>query len=182
MRVSYQTAGEIMQRDVTTVRPDATVRELVRVLSERGISGAPVRDAEGRVVGVVSATDVLSAAAREPERRMERTVGREGETEGRGAVDGFYEDTGAPPPRLGPLVLSLVPADWMDTRRVEDIMTRALHTVRPKTTLDHVARLFLGTGIHRALVMEGAELLGIVTTFDVLRCLVGRSETFAAAR
>lgn len=76
------------------------------------------------------------------------------------------------------MVLSLVPPAWLDDHTVGDIMSRTRHAVRPKTSLDDLARLFLRTGIHRALVMDDGGLVGIVTTFDVLRSLVGASETF----
>ncbi len=178
MRLSYQTVSEIMQTNVTTVDAGASVRSLVRLLTEKEISGAPVVDAEGRVVGVVSASDVLRAAATEPRREAASTA-TSGDTAAEPEpVEGYYEDPGGPHRHYEPLVLSLVPPDWLDTRRVGDIMTRTLHAVRPKTTLDNLARLFLRTGIHRALVMEEGALVGLVTTFDVLRCLVGRSEIF----
>jgi CBS domain-containing protein len=51
--------AELMKRDVVTISPDATVRELVRVLRDEGIGGMPVVDRNGTVVGMVSSTDVL---------------------------------------------------------------------------------------------------------------------------
>lgn len=178
MRLAYQTVAEIMQTDVLTVGAAASIRSLVRLLTDEGISGAPVVDTEGRVVGVVSASDVLRAAATQPSPGPESTPGS-GEALGEPEpIEGYYEDPGGPHRRYEPLVLSLVPPDWLDTHRVRDIMTRAVHAVRPKTTLDNLARLFLRTGIHRALVMEEGALVGLVSTYDVLRCLVGRSEVF----
>ena len=41
------TAGDIMQTNVITIGPEATVRELAQLLSENNISGAPVTDADG---------------------------------------------------------------------------------------------------------------------------------------
>jgi CBS domain-containing protein len=51
--------AELMKRDVVTISPDATVRELVRILRDEGIGGMPVVDRNGTVVGMVSSTDVL---------------------------------------------------------------------------------------------------------------------------
>lgn len=51
--------AELMKRDVVTISPDASVRELVRVLRDEGIGGMPVVDRDGMVVGMVSSTDVL---------------------------------------------------------------------------------------------------------------------------
>jgi CBS domain-containing protein len=50
---------EVMSRDVVTVTPDASLKAVAGILIERGISGLPVCDAEGRVLGVVSEGDLL---------------------------------------------------------------------------------------------------------------------------
>lgn len=63
--------GELMHRDVVCVSPDTSVRELRDLLLERGISGAPVVDGEGRPMGIVSKTDVLRACAKD---RVEHAV------------------------------------------------------------------------------------------------------------
>jgi len=59
-RMHNMYAREIMTREVITVSPDDTVRQLARVLTEGGISGAPVLDADRNVVGIVSEADVVS--------------------------------------------------------------------------------------------------------------------------
>ena len=53
----------VMTRDVVSVGPDATLREVAKLLVERRVSGVPVVDAEGAVLGVVSGSDLLGAAA-----------------------------------------------------------------------------------------------------------------------
>jgi CBS domain-containing protein len=52
-----------MQKDVKSIAPDASVRELVTTLADQRVSGLPVVGTAGRVMGVVSATDVLQASA-----------------------------------------------------------------------------------------------------------------------
>jgi CBS domain-containing protein len=52
-----------MHTDVTTIAPDASIAELVQTLADSHISGVPVVSGAGQVLGVVSATDVLQAAA-----------------------------------------------------------------------------------------------------------------------
>ncbi len=54
-----RTAGEIMNRDVVTTSPDLPVGELARLLTFHNISGMPVADAGGQVVGIVSEADVI---------------------------------------------------------------------------------------------------------------------------
>ena len=52
-------ARDIMRKQVLTVRPETTLRELTRLLIERGVSGAPVVGPQGDLIGVVSQTDLL---------------------------------------------------------------------------------------------------------------------------
>ena len=72
------------------------------------------------------------------------------------------------------------PATVAHRTRVRDVMTPATFSVRPEATLPELARFMLHAGIHRALVLEGEALTGIVTTFDVLRAVSG--ELRGAAR
>jgi CBS domain-containing protein len=57
------TVAELMQRSVKTVRSDASIAEVVVALADAHVSGLPVVDGSGRVIGVVSTTDVLMAEA-----------------------------------------------------------------------------------------------------------------------
>lgn len=128
------TVRDTMQTDVIGIRPDATVRELVQLLAQEHISGVPVITAQGRTVGVVSATDiVLRAAVHDP-----------------------HDGT----------------APWYEFQ-VEDIMTPGPLMVTPEATLPELAYFMLQCHVHRALVTEHGQLLGIVTTFDLLRSIVG---------
>jgi CBS-domain-containing membrane protein len=56
--------ADLMSRDVVTVRDDASVRQLARLLWTNGISGVPVQAADGQLVGMVSSHDVLWLAER----------------------------------------------------------------------------------------------------------------------
>jgi CBS domain-containing protein len=53
------TVGDVMTQDVVSVTPDTSYREIVDVLIDRGVSAAPVVDADGIVMGVVSEADLL---------------------------------------------------------------------------------------------------------------------------
>ena len=55
--------ADLMQTDVKAITPDASIDELVRSLAEARVSGLPVVNTDGHVIGVVSAGDVLRAAA-----------------------------------------------------------------------------------------------------------------------
>lgn len=55
--------ADLMSREVTTITPDASIADLVQTLADSHVSGLPVVSPAGRVIGVVSATDVLQAAS-----------------------------------------------------------------------------------------------------------------------
>jgi CBS domain-containing protein len=55
--------AELMQASVRTLQPDATVAEAIVALADAHVSGLPVVDARGRLIGVLSSTDVLEAEA-----------------------------------------------------------------------------------------------------------------------
>lgn len=54
---------DLMQRDVICVSPEMDVRDLARLFQEKAISGAPVVDHEGHLVGIVSTTDLAHLVA-----------------------------------------------------------------------------------------------------------------------
>jgi CBS domain-containing protein len=67
---------DVMTTEIISVDPDTSVHTLAALLSERGISGVPVVDAEDRVVGIVSAGDVLHRVETGTERRLEALARR----------------------------------------------------------------------------------------------------------
>ena len=81
MRVMMRVA-DLMQTNVRTAAPDAPVAEVVQAMADSHISGLPVVDSVGRILGVVSATDVLQATAEQGDatsrsRFFEHTSARE---------------------------------------------------------------------------------------------------------
>ena len=62
-------ASEVMARDVVTVRPETTVKEIAELMAQRRISGIPVVDETGELVGILSETDLLHRAEPGTERR-----------------------------------------------------------------------------------------------------------------
>ena len=161
MSVLDRSVRDIMETDVVTVRPDLPIKNLIEVLEENGITGAPVVDSEQNVVGVVSSTDVMRLAAKEEEESGARPAGAETDDES----DYFY--TGGSRGFLPALPAGL-PKTRIGTRPVRDVMTRATFSVRPDATLPEAARFLQQAGIHRALVFDGGRLLGLVTTMGIV--------------
>lgn len=66
--------AELMQTDLRTIAPDAPVAEVVQTMADAHVSGLPVVDPAGRLLGVVTATDVLQAAAEKESTRGRATL------------------------------------------------------------------------------------------------------------
>ncbi|MFH1763581.1 MAG: CBS domain-containing protein [Gemmatimonadota bacterium] len=166
---------DVMRREVVTVTPDSTVRELLKCLVSSQISGVPVVTGDGEVVGVVSTTDVVRLGAGEKEISSGDMV-----WEPLVLPDEEYEvDSAAPFFMVSPdwrfpteSQTEALPEGVFDGFTVSDIMTPAVFTVKPKDTVEEVAKFLLRGRIHRALVVEDDQLKGIVTTFDLLRAFV----------
>jgi CBS domain-containing protein len=153
-------AGELMQTDVISVAPDASLIEVHRLLLEEEISGAPVIDEEGTVLGVISSKDLLCAV---------QDV-YDGGAAGKAPVYFREELPGSGPDWLG------APVDFRDRMgalTAADAMVHELIAVVPETPIAEVARIMRGQRIHRVFVVKDQELLGIVTTFDLVG-LLGR--------
>jgi predicted transcriptional regulator len=143
---------DVMNPDIMTVDDDMTTDELARYLIEREISGAPVVDAQGHLIGVVSMTD-LGRRLAEPSDLTE------------GEVSAFYRDD----------LFDVGPADF--ARRatdeppvmVRDVMTPVVHQVPVTATVAEAARLMIDRHIHRLVVTEGTDPVGIITSMDLLR-------------
>ena len=140
-----RTVADLMSRDVVTVSPDASLRAFARLLHLNRISGAPVVDEAGRVVGMASVSDLAW---------LSDLIAGEGP--GSGAPGGT--------------------PDW-DTRTVHEIMTPDVFGVGPDADLAQLGRFFGRTGLHRALVMEDRQLVGIVSVVDLLGWVANGGES-----
>lgn len=160
---------EIMQTTVVTVHPQTPVRELVQVLAKSRITGVPVVDEAGTIVGVVSTTDVMALAAWGADAHVP-DVGDDEEGASDEESPWYFRAVDTP------LEYTMRPDDRMSEYVVEDIMTPAAFSVGPDETIHELARFLLRGRIHRALVVEDGKLHGIVTTFDLLNVLADDSE------
>jgi CBS domain-containing protein len=159
-------ARDVMTRDVVTVTLSTPVADVAQMFSEDQISGAPVVDAQDRLVGIVSRTHVLTGLLEERGEGTQpalRTLLGLPETE-----EAEPEDGGDLPEPEGTAAVT-----------VEDVMEGDPVTVAPDTALADVARRMAKDRLHRVVVVEGDRVVGILTSIDVL----GRfSEAPAAPR
>ncbi|HEX5716932.1 MAG TPA: CBS domain-containing protein [Thermoanaerobaculia bacterium] len=153
------TAADVMNPNVLMVQEDMTVGELASFLVESEISGAPVVDPEGRLVGVVSVTDLARSAADRP--HPDFFVSEWGGTLSRDKIEEL---------RFGERF------DEETEIRVRDIMTPAIYSVDAETPIPEVAETLINSHIHRLLVTSGERVVGIVTSSDLLGLLVREPE------
>lgn len=139
-------AKDVMTTAVATIGAGATVREAARLMIERGVSALPVRDEQGRVVGMVSEGDLV----------RRRELG----TETAGSWWLLALERGAA-------------QDYVKTHAtaVRDVMTRPAVGVRPTASLREIAKLMEQRRIKRVVVLEDGRLAGIVTRADLVRQL-----------
>lgn len=135
--------GDVMTRDVATVREEIPYRHIVDVLIRRGISAVPVVDSFDRVLGVVSEADLL------------HKVERAGHPDGRRVFEGRRRRSARE--KAGALV-------------ARDLMTAPAVTTTPQASLPAAARLMDREVVKRLPVLDDlGRLVGIVTRSDLLR-------------
>jgi CBS domain-containing protein len=151
-------ALDVMTQSIVSVRPDASVLAAARLMLEHKVSGLPVVDAGGALVGVITEGDFLRRAEIGAERRRPRWIE-------------FF--TGP-----GQLAEEYIQASG---RRVRDIMSAQVCTATEATSLREMAELMETRGIKRLPVMRDGELVGIVTRADLVRAVVSLAEDIGSA-
>jgi CBS domain-containing protein len=140
--------ANVMTTQVLTVRPETTLKDVAELLGSRGISGAPVVDDSGIVLGVVSEADILAKERRpRPRTRVERLLGRE-QLDRKAAA-----------------------------RTAGEAMTAPAITIGADRRVDAAAALMLDQSVNRLPVIDREGLLvGIVTRADLVRAFIHSDE------
>ncbi len=142
-------AKDVMVPEPICVETSTTIRELARVFENNEISGAPVVDAEGKVIGVVSKTDMIRRCS---EGTPDSAPGYLFEAL-REQADSEEDAEVIPEPLIC----------------VQDFMTDSAVTVSPDAPLTRVARLMFLRRIHRVVVIDSERFpVGIITSLDLL--------------
>jgi CBS domain-containing protein len=149
-------ARDVMTTEVITVNPSTTVRALAALLSEKSISGAPVIDATGRLVGIVSEGDLLHRAETGTERRVQRRRS-------------WWLDSVAAEEEAA--------RDYVKAhgRTVNDIMSRDVVSVSETTDLGEIAHLLETKKVKRVPVLRDGRVVGIVSRANLVRALATTS-------
>jgi len=141
-------ASDIMTAEVKTIDPDATIDEAIALLLSAHVSGLPVADSDGRLVGVVSEGDFLHRPELGTVKRKPRWIEF---LLGPGEIAQSY-------------VLS-------HGRKVHEVMTRDVVTIHPTASLTEVVEIMEKQGVKRLPVVSADRLVGIITRSDLLRAL-----------
>jgi CBS domain-containing protein len=144
--------SDVMSTEVVTVTADTPLKKAAALMLERGISGLPVVDEDG-LVGVLSETDILFKEHTRPDRH--------------GLVD-WVMHYGEDPPETK-----------LDARFVRDAMTSPAVTVPSGRSVADAATMMLDLGLNRLAVVDGDELVGIVTRSDLMRAFTRSDDEIA---
>lgn len=131
----------LMTTDVLTVDPDASLKEAARRMMGAGISGLPVTNEHGDLVGIISEADFVSTEA---DRRKEK----------RASLLRFLDRGDEVPSQ---------------ERLVKDVMTEKVLTLDAETDHSVAARLMKTAGVKRIPVVEEGRLVGVVSRSDILK-------------
>jgi predicted transcriptional regulator len=154
---------DLMQTEVITLRSGAPITEAIETFEECGIQGAPVLDEAGNLLGVLTASDIAKTSHLQRD-RIEQQRGSyyftdpldEASGDGSRRSEEFIGKDEFSPELLGEETIG----DWMTPRVI---------SVGPEESLVDVCKLMTSEAIHRVLVVDGQNIVGIVSTFDVVR-------------
>jgi CBS domain-containing protein len=136
------TAADLMTAPVLTIPQETSLREAARLLSRSSVTGAPVVDAAGRCLGVLSSSDFVTWA---------------GKGGGEGVKTTFLAPWG-----------EWISIDDSPDEEIRHYMTTPPVTVAPATPVAELSQKMVEAHIHRVLVVEDERPRGIVTASDVL--------------
>jgi CBS domain-containing protein len=155
------TAGDLMTRDVAVVHPETSLLDAVKLMAQRNISGIPVVDSAGTIVGIMSEGDLVRWH------------------EGYSEKQAHWLDTLADGFELAPAFLEGIQEQ---RRKVKTVMSPTVITVTEDTPAREVASLMYAKNIKRVPVVRDGKLVGIVARSDLIRALAQKLEEKLAGR
>lgn len=148
---------EVMTSNVIFVGPDETVGDAVKKLAEHGISGSPVLNADGELMGIITEADILNAL-KVKYKRLQMiypslslvSVAFVEKFDDKEAVEAFNE---------------------IASSKVSELMMKNVVTIESGSELGHVVQLMMEKNVNRIPVMDRGKLVGIVSRADIIRGL-----------
>ncbi len=142
-------AEDVMTREVISIDPDSTVLQAARLMLQHHISGLPVIDKEGNLVGVLSEGDFLRRRETKTEKRRSRWLE-------------FL---------MGP---GRIAAEYSHSHgsKVSEVMTKEVQTVDEATALEDIVDLMERHRIKRVPVLCGGQVVGIITRSNLMHAMV----------
>lgn len=148
-----KTAADIMSTKVITVTEATTVKELARTLLDNKISGAPVLDKAGKLVGIVTESDLIF---QNKKLKVPAVIA---------ILDSFLFLNN--PDKMEKELKKIAGAT------VKDLCSEQVVTVTPDTPLDEIATMMTEKKIHTLpVVSETGEMLGVVGKKDIIRTIL----------
>lgn len=142
-------ASDVMTENVISVQPDSSVEHAARLMLQKRISGMPVIDAAGNLVGMITEGDFLRRSEIGTQRPRNRWIE-------------FL---------MGPGLLS---EEYVriSGRKVEEVMTPDVHTVSAAAPLEEVVRLMERYHVKRLPVVHGKRVVGMITRANLMQALL----------
>jgi CBS domain-containing protein len=151
-------AKDVMTRDVVSIDPDSTVLQAARLMLQHHISGLPVIDSAGKLVGVLSEGDFLRRRETDTERRRSRWLEF---LMGPGKIASEYTRSHG--------------------SKVSEVMTDEVQRVDENATLEDIVELMERRRIKRVPVVRGDKVVGIVTRSNLMHAMVSMARSAPAA-
>jgi CBS domain-containing protein len=149
-----KTVADVMSRNPIVVKAETPLNEAVKILAEQRISGLPVVDDSGNLIGIISETDLM------------------------------WQEAGVTPPAYIMFLDSVIylknPADYeRDLHKalgqtVGEVMSKNPITISADKSLKEAARIMHDRNIHRLPVLSGHEVIGILTRGDIIRAMAAQ--------
>ncbi len=146
------TAGDVMTKDVITVKKETTIKEVAELFARHRIGSAPVVDDKGRIIGIVTETDLIEQDKSlhiptvislfdwviylESDKKFEKELKK------------------------------------MTGQTVADVYTPHVKTVAPSTPISEVADIMSTGRFHAVPVVEKERIVGIVSRIDLIRTMI----------
>ena len=151
-----KTAKDVMTKSVIVVEEDMKVYRLMEILNENKISGVPVINKDGKLVGIVTKSDVLVTFL-DFGIDLNLRIGLKDILE-------LEQEKGS---------AEVKPETEME---INDVMTPNPITASEDTPIEKLAEIMIDKKIHRIIITKDNSIVGIISTLDLLHYVAGRSK------